>query len=262
MEKIQSIWGKYEGSNDNTFHVQGGFVGIKLMRYATGWMIRDEYMESVADHFMSEMLKESNVLLDSHIYQTGTSKVLYVKPSLPVKPIVFRNNTELWISPKQSLRIFLAIPINIQFYTRRVDDENLFYEASTYRLSDTWFGEPDSGEPAFSIGARFGTHPKQLEARYFEAICPVQIHNNSSQMLELQRLIVQVDYLKLYQKDNHLITDLVSVEYKGPDQVSNLQFSTEKQFHGDSPVILNRPRKDTGKNILGKSFHFIKNLSQ
>ncbi len=262
MEKIKSIWGKYDVNNDNAFHVQGGFVDIQLMRFSTGWMIKDEYTESVADQFLLEISKESNVLQDAHIYQTGTSKVLYVKPSLPVKPIVFRNNTELWISPKQSIRIFLAVPINIQFYTRKVDVENLFYEIPTCRLSDTWFGEPDSGEPAFSVGARFGTQPKQLEVSYFEAMCPVQIHNNSSQMMELQRLIVQVDYLKLYQKDNQLITDLVSVEYKGQDQVSSLQFSTEAHLHGSSLMILNKARQDTNKNIFGKSFHFIKNLSQ
>ncbi len=262
MQRVKPVWGKYEGKNEQEFVFQGGFTSITLKRFYGGWMIRENKQESCFENFSFELVEQNTEDRDMGLFQTGRSEILFVQPALPVKPVVFRNNKSLSVSPRQTFRIFLAIPVNIQFYYSQVDPEHLFSEYSTERLSDTWFGEPDNGEPAFSVGSRFARQIDQLASGYFEASCPVQISNNSNQLLDLQRLIIHVENLNLYQKGVHLVTDSVSIEFKGKDQVSNLHFSTERSIHGEAPLLVGKARQVTSKNILGKSFHFIKNFTQ
>ena len=262
MQSVKQVWGRYEGKNKQEFVFQGGFTRIILKRSYGGWMIRENKQESCFDFFSFEPAEQNTEDRDMSLFQTGHSEILFVQPALPVKPVVFRNNKSLAISPRQTFRIFLAIPVNVQFYYSQVDPEHLFSEYSTERLSDTWFGEPDNGEPAFSVGSRFAGQIDQLASRYFEATCPVLISNNSNQLLDLQRLIIHVENLNLYQNKEQLVTDSVSIEFKGKDLISNLHFSTEKSIQGEAPLLVGKARQLTNKNILGKSFHFIKNITQ
>lgn len=262
MHKTKSIWGRYDGKADKLFLFQGGFCRISLKHFSGGWIIKEQRTSEAFGEFSFDVLENAEELNEPHLFQTGRSDILYAQPALPVKPIVFRNNTTLTVSPKQSLQIFLAVPVNIQFYFGQVETEHLITEFSTQRLSDTWFGEPDNGEPAFSVGSRFSTQQNQLDATYFEAVIPIRIHNISNQLMDLQRLIIHVEHLNLYQKGGQLLTDVVSIEFKGQDSISSLQFSTEKSLHGESPQLLSKARQATSKNILGKSFHYIKNFTQ
>ncbi|WP_423126596.1 DUF432 domain-containing protein [Gaoshiqia sp. Z1-71] len=262
MQKTKSIWGKYEGKPGRFFKFKGGFTEIQVKRFAGGWMFKENRTETAHDTFSADISEEGEALLEAQIYQTGRSEILFAQPALPKKPVVFRNNKPMIVSPMQSIRLFLSVPVNIQFYFSQPKNENLMCEFSTFRLSDTWFGEPDGGEPAFSIGSRFALQGDQLQKEYYDAVCPVHIQNNSNQALDLQRLIIHVENLNTYQKSNQLVTDLVTIEFKGQDMISSLQFSTEKGLHGESPLLISKARMATSKNILGQSFHFIKNFTQ
>jgi hypothetical protein len=192
-------------------------------------------------------------------FQTGKSNTLFIVPALPEKPLVFKGS-KLHVSPGQKLTFFLKIPLTIQVYFSKIIPENLMKEFPTQRLSDTWFGEPYSGEPAFSIGSEFFMTVREAVPLPFESICPVTIHNNSPGVLEVERLIIRVENMALYQNKGNIITSLLLVEYRGKEVISSATYHYSKSFHGEQADQVTKPRSESTRNLLKINFHFIKNL--
>ncbi len=191
-------------------------------------------------------------------FQTGKSNSLVILPSVPAKPLVFKGN-KLFVTPRQKLTFFLKIPLNLQVYFSKYLPENLLKEISITRLSDTWFGAPDSGEPAFALESNFYLNMGKMETSALEAICPVTIFNNSPGILEVERFVIRTDNLTLY-KNEKIITSIVEIEYKGKDIISSAEYRHSKLFHGEKPEVLGKPRNASGRSLLKMNFHFIKNI--
>ena len=262
MSNKNQVWGKYELKNEEAWSFTGGFVKGIIKRLSNGWIINSEKNIDAPEQLVFENTKEFVTNGSETVFQTGRSDILHVSPSLPVKPVVLRNNKNIKISPKQSIKLYVAIPLNFQFCYSQADLDHLLAEIEMEKLSDTWFGETDNGEPAFSIGQHVALQPAELLLKNHEALCPVKITNNSNHLLEVERLIIRVENLALYSKNNQLITSRVFIDFKGQDQISNLHYSTDKRIHGEHPVLVANPRNAGTKSILGKSFHFIKHFTQ
>ncbi|MGQ8338172.1 DUF432 domain-containing protein [Sunxiuqinia sp. A32] len=262
MEKQKTVWGKFECKAGNSFQFSGGCCLFSIKRISNGWKIteiqKNEMNSSIKFDSISDFPEDEKC----NVFQTGRSEQIHLLPALPVKPIVFKTKSQIKISPKQSIRLFLKVPCNVQLYYSQADSDHLMAEHELVRLSDTWFGEADNGEVAFAIGDFYSLQLDSTKTTAFEAICPVKINNNSNVPLELQRFLVHVESLNIYRKSNQLITNLVSIDFKGPDQISNILYSTEKNIHGENPVLIAHARNAGSKNILGKSFHFIKHFTQ
>jgi hypothetical protein len=192
-------------------------------------------------------------------FQTGKSNSLILTPALPDKPLVFKGS-QLHVSPGQRLTFFLKIPLTLQVYFSKILPGNMMKELPTRRLSDSWFGDPFNGEPAFLLGSEFSRFMDITDTSFFDAVCPVTIFNNSSIVLEVERLIIRVENLTLYQKDNKMITSQVAIEYKGKEVISSVGYHSSKLYHGEKAEIIARPRNEASKNLLKINFHFIKNL--
>jgi len=195
----------------------------------------------------------------SDYFQTGKSNTLIIAPALPAKPLVFKGYG-LSVLPDQKITFFLKIPLAFQIYFSKIQSENLLKEITYKRLSDTWFGEPDSGEPAFSLGSEYYLDLEEIKITDFEAICPVMVHNTSSEILSVQRLIIREEYVTLYKNNDKIVTSAVNIEFKGNDVASEVDYNYSKLYNGEKQEILAKPRNSTGKNLLKLNFHFIKNI--
>jgi hypothetical protein len=260
--EAQRFWKKYDLKINQTLSFQGGYTEVLLKHVANGWLIKSR---ASAQPFDDMAVEESVDLADDqdvlHFY-AGNSTNLIVVPALPDKAVVFRNNKNLKVSAGQSARLFFRIPLNMQFYFDAVKDENRLFEVSLQRLSDTWFGEIDNGEPAYSIGSNYYQSLAEVEARPWEAIASVEIINNTFGVLDLQRLILRVEEFNLYRKDNQLLTSHVAIEFKGQEQVESVNLSTRGDIHGDKFELAAPKRLSDSKKLLRRSFFFIKNIYQ
>lgn len=258
----QNFWNKYEFLVGQTLLFKAGYAEILVKHIPNGWLIKSRVPdEPVTDLQMEEVDgfdDDSNVL---H-FQTGKSHLLHVVPSLPNKAVVFRNNKNIKVSAGQLASLFFRIPLTIQFYFQEVKDENRLFEMPLQRLSDTWFGEADNGEPAYSIGSNYDKSFADVTATSWEAIASVEIINNTAGLLDLQRLILRVEDFSLYLKGRQLLSNHVSIEFKGQENTSNVTLTLRKEFHGQKPVQMSKPRSSDSRNLLRKSFFFIKNIYQ
>ncbi len=248
--EVNSLFGKHQITNGNSKLFNFGKLTIGAKREKEGWFLLTQEGET-------DEKKQFPELTEGDFYQTGKSNSLLILPATPSKPLVFKGS-KMFVTPKQKLTFFIKIPLSIQVYFSKNQPENLLREIPGTRLSDTWFGDPDSGEPAFALGSDFYLNLENIDISALEAVCPVSIFNNSSGILEVERLIIRSDNLALY-KNERIISSVVEIEYKGKDTVSSAEYHYSKIFHGEKPEVITKPRS-SGKSLLKMNFHFIKNI--
>ena len=256
----QSFWKKYEFKANQSLSFRAGFAEVLVKRTTDGWLIKSHMLEQPSESILAEEIEEKVIDPEAFHFQTGKSNQLILVPAFPVKAVVFRNNNNIKISAGESADLFFRIPLTMQLYFQEVKEENKMLEVPLQRLSDTWFGEADSGEPAFSIGNYFDIELSDVKALPWEAITPVEIKNNTTGIFELQRLILRVEDFSLYLKNKQLFSNHVEIEFRGPEHAGSVTLSAKDDIHGQKPVLIARPRAAAGRNLLRKSFFFIKNI--
>ncbi len=258
----QNFWNKYEFSVGQTLLFKAGNAEVFVKHILNGWLIKSRIPDEPNAELQMEEVE--GIEDDSNVFhfQTGKSNVLHVVPAFPNKAVVFRNNKNIKVSAGQSASLYFRVPLTIQFYFQEVKDENRLFEMSMQRLSDTWFGEADSGEPAFSIGSNYDKSFGEVQPTAWEAIVPVEVINNTFGLLDIQRLILRVEDFSLYLKNKQLLSDHVSIEFKGQENAGSVNLTTRKEIQGQKPVRMAKPRSNESKNLLRKSFFFIKNIYQ
>ena len=258
----QTFWNKYEFSVGQTLLFKAGNVEILVKHILNGWLIKSRIAEQPYTELQMEEVEGIEDDTDVLHFKTGKSHVLQVVPALPNKSVVFRNNKNIKISAGQSANLFFRIPLTIQFYFQDVKDECRLFELPLQRLSDTWFGEPDNGEPAYSIGSNYDRSFDEVRPTVWEAVAPVEIINNTTGLLDLQRLILRVEDFSLFLKGKQLLSHHVSIEFKGQENAGSVNLTVRKELHGQKPVQVAKPRSTESRNLLRKSFFFIKNIYQ
>ncbi len=258
----QNFWKKYEFAVNQTFLFKVGFVEVFVKHISNGWLIKSR----VPDHPSVELQVEEPEGFDDDSevfhFQSGNSHDLFVVPALPNKAVVFRNNKVIKISAGELANLYFRIPLVMQFYFQEVKEENLLFEIPMQRLSDTWFGDADSGEPAYSIGSNYDREISEIKAMPWEAVSAVEIINNTTGVFDLQRLILRVEDFSLFLKNKQVLTNHVAIEFKGPEHAGSVNLAISKDIHGQKPIQLAKPRNSVGRNLLRKSFFFIKNIYQ
>lgn len=262
MKSPQNFWKKYPIKVNQALGFKAGFAEVFVKHVSNGWLVKTASLAQAVDEMeanaIEDLLDDQEVL---HFY-SGNSGELILVPALPNKAVVFRNNKNIKVSAGESTRLFFTIPLSMQFYFDEVKDENRLIEVPTRRLSDTWFGEIDEGEPAYSIGSTYFKSISEAETRVWEALASVEIVNNTFGVLDLQRLILRVEEFNLYRKGNQILTNHVTIEFKGQEQVESVNLSTRDDIHGNKFEMLASKRLSDSKKLLRRSFFFIKNIYQ
>lgn len=258
---LTEICRTYSLHNNEGIDIQAGTLSLQVRRMSMGWGFRSD--ES-ADAFDDVKVVNNNSAIqvsESALFQTGKSDDLVVLPALPTKPLVLKNSG-LRILPGQNMRFFVKIPLWLQFYHSGTSPEHFITEYPLFKISDTWFGEPDEGEPALALGNFYQKDASLLDLKPWEAICPVHITNHSGLLLEVQRFIIRVENLSLVVTGNQLMTSLTEIEYKGREQISSATYHLNKTVHGDDYHQIAPPRNAGTRSSLKINFHFIKNIYQ
>lgn len=258
---VTDIFNKYKLGNGEGISIRAGKLDLKVRRISMGWGFKLEPEGAFVNDIELSMDPGQFSVSDCNLYQTGKSNALIVAPALPDKPLVLKNSG-IRILPGQTMNFFVKIPVWVQFYFAEQAADRFIAEFPLVSLSHTWFGEPDSGEPAYAMGGFYQKEMGQLGAQPWDAICPVHISNNSTLLLEVERLIIRVENLALVRSDNKFITSLLSIEYTGKDQVSTANYRLDKSVHGEGYHQVAPPRHAGNRALMKINFHFIKNWYQ
>jgi len=194
-------------------------------------------------------------------FVAGGQGEIVVRPALPDRPVIVRPRSPVAILPGRSARFFVRIPAWVSIVAAHGERREILIQRPVVRLSNTWFGEPDNGELCYAFASPLAASPAEAESTPFTVVCPVAIRNEAAEPLDFQRLCVRVQYLSLYAGEESLATNEVIFHYRGADQSSQITFHEGPPDFEREMRRLSGPQVSPSKNLIQKSFEYIKSLT-
>jgi hypothetical protein len=131
-------------------------------------------------------------------------------------------------------------------------------EIPTQILSNTWFGDPTTGELCYSLQSRGGRDIGHIPPSPHKAICPVLLVNSSAGKLDFQKLNIHVEHLKVFAGKIRLWTNEVSIRFFGEDQPGQVDFSSKAPQFEKPLTLLTEERVSVSQSILEKSIGILR----
>lgn len=185
------------------------------------------------------------------------TNIVQVLPIMPDRPVVVHPELPVKIPTGHEALFFVSIPVWVRVLAGEKKPIELC-EVPVLILSNTWFGDPMSGELCYSLRSRARRQIKDSETNPSRAICPVKIRNTSPKQLDIERLCVHVEHLKTYSGDKNLWTNGVTITFRGEDQVSKIDYSRERPAFEPISGMLSEARTPIKETILKKSIGSFK----
>jgi hypothetical protein len=257
------MWQKYKIEEGKIYSGKPGKIRFWIKKQQKIWQFCSSEKDSneISDEGIQQVSKLpagvewTNIVADKH---TG----LYIVPALPDRPVIIKPEKIFTILAGTTIDIFARIPVWIQLYASSVKVENLIIEFPSIELSSTWFGDPDNGELAYSLPGTIHYQFVKEKITAYDAICPIQIRNDSDSVLNFQRLSVPVNELNIYSNQQILVSNQVRFHYKGEDKTSEVQIVSGSPTLVENLKQLSSARSKVNTGLLHKSFHMIKSFTQ
>ena len=256
------MWSKILIEQGSTYYWKLGFKEIFLQKRNKEWLFSlQDLQEAAKDLICGEQASPA----DNEEWLTfigDTGNTVLSLPAFPDRPIVVKPKTALKVLPEKEVLLFIEVPLYIQFYSETNKSENLIFECSSQELSSTWFGEFDDGTLAYSLPLDISTAFEKHKHAGHNIICPVRLINDSSMTLDVQRFLLNGEYLTIYRDKKELWSNEVKIKFKGESEFSDVQYVNLPPSFVKNAVQIANARSSKSTNVFSKSFHFIKSLTE
>jgi len=264
-----NIWSKKALAEESWRRWVVGELGLFFDKKGAEWIIGSyrypRAQERLRIHQKCSSFSEEDIYeeIEWHRYMIGQEAEIEIVPALPDRPLVVRPNVRRRILPGREAQVHFYVPVWIQLFSHSVNRRVMLEEHPSLRLSSTWFGDMQTGELCYTLETVLSQEFERSSppAPYY-AECVLNINNISSSLLDFYRIAVHVEYLNLYLDGDGLHTNEVNVNFSGIDQISQVKYSTRGPKWLKNPVKIASAREVPSKNILKRSFSYIKHLTE
>ena len=232
-------------------------------------LVNNKYSLPLSDGLSIELTKTPNEVVlkkttaagtETSRYITGNEHSLYIEPGLPELPIIIKPANSISVLPSKKLDVFIEIPYILKILYGTQNKKNLLCEIVIEQLSKSFFGNPENGEFSYFIESPLNCCIQEYSKPGSSVYCPLTITNKSQQNLEFEKMILRAPYLSIFKSEDLLIANHVNIIFTGQDQISQIKYKKTPQGFGSDAKLISEPRTEEDKNLLRKSFYFIKNL--
>lgn len=144
-----------------------------------------------------------------------------VTPRLPDRPVISRPDHPLSLLPGAHCRFFMGIPA---FLSVCLDLRGLeLHEVTTVALSNSWSGSVMEGELCYALRTTAKREPGELLPASHRIVCPVEVRNESKEVLTFSRITLPVGALNVYLGDTRLWANAISATYLGDEEWSRIR---------------------------------------
>lgn len=256
------MWLKQKFEDNKIYVAEIGNISVFIQKMSGIWNLsvdRSDEMLAKPEFKMSGKTPEE-IAWTHHVADRHQS--LHLMPALPDRPVVVKPGETYSIRPDMELEVYIRIPLWLQLYVSSVKEENLILDVAAIEMSSTWFGDPVSGELAYTLPENIMLDKSKIVFDPSFVICPVRIKNQSESILHFERLSIHANQLNVYQKKEMLYSNEVRVKFRGEEQQSDVQIVSGPPEPAQGATILNPARMKENRGLLQKSFYFIKSFTQ
>lgn len=254
-------WGKQHIEQHQLYFYRTGTLEVLLKKQDNEWCFAKKRHPSNVSESSHGLYKEklgTDLEWTSIIGEKNMN--IDCKPALPELPVVLMPTSPFKVLSKTEVLIFIQVPYYIQFYSNVNKMQQLMYEASNIAYSATWFGDPDKGMLGYSLPVDISNSLVKPTHANSTIICPIRLVNVSKSILDIQRLLLHVNFLNVYQSNHQLWSNEVRIEFKGENEVSDVSYGKGKPSFLKNSTQLAEAR-EVKPNFFTKSFYFIKSLN-
>lgn len=179
---------------------------------------------------------------------------LATQQRLSTRPVVARPNQPLHLPAEASTTLYVGT--NLWFCVNRGDDTLL--DIPVARLSDTWFGpDTQTGEVCYACQTKARRSMEGVRANPYKAITPIEIRNQDSTPLLIDRINIPVPNLTLYRGEDRCWTSALSITRGSAGQAGEVQVDAGPPPGCEADSILSEARKPLDDGILRKAIHLL-----
>jgi hypothetical protein len=177
-----------------------------------------------------------------------------VLPLMPDRGVVVLPELPVTLPPKAKAEFFVRVPLWLRIQVLRGGEEITICDEPAVVLSNTWFGDPMQGELCYSMRTTARRHVEPDSVARHRAICPVTVHNDSSEQLPIERICVRLAHLQIFESDGDLWTGRVNAAFRGTAQASRLSYDHKAPSHAPGARLVMPERKPVQESMLRRTF--------
>lgn len=257
------LWDPITVRADTLYQANFSTLTVWLKRSRGDWYLASRRPDKESDPAPLHELKGARRLQDLSfnrwVVGQEASTVQFL-PAMPDRSIVVRPAVPLKVPAGKDALFFLSIPVCVRVLAQPPEGI-ILCELPSLILSNTWFGEPTSGELCYALRTRAMRSLEELEKRPYTAVCPVSIRNRAPKELNFERLCVRVEYLNVYRGRDRLWTNELEVRYQGDEHSSQVTIGKGAPEFAEDPIRMCDAREPVEKTILKQSFSFLRSLT-
>jgi len=242
------------------YHWEIGPLDLWIKKIGNEWLLTHKLSNDKQDEYRLQIAvqeqKPQELIWNRYICPNQYT-FIQLEPSSPDRAVIFGSELPLKIFPKSSSLLFASIPIWLRIYAGK-KKESMLTEIPTSVLSNTWFGDPLSGELCYNLKTKARRSIQELNISPHRIVCPVFIENKSFNPFDFQQLCIHVENLKIYMGKNHLLTGEVHITIYGEEQISQVSYPDYEPSIEKGCKLLCNERVKVDKSILKKSFSLLK----
>jgi hypothetical protein len=250
-----------------------GLLNVYISRMHGDWQFRNHY--SVGDESQREKAPDFMRLknppaeegtLTRIIQSTGNDKleknesaeaidktIIRFVPRLADRSIVAKPIAPFLLPPHEKITVYLSSPVWLAIKIGEQTESLL--EIPSFKLSDTWFGpRPHIGELCYASRFSGRTNLELLPKRMSRIITPVQIVNNGSDKLKIEKIAIPSAYLAVYLTDaGELWTSELKVVRESDKATPQVNIEKNLPDYVKDARLISQPRENYVSGILGKT---------
>jgi len=179
----------------------------------------DEHIEAIPPKVVGAVEPKG---LDWNRWIVKKLRSIRLIPAMPDRAVVVRTEIPVKIPTGLEAIFFVGIPVWVKVIAGDSEKFDLYEQPIVIR-SNTWFGDPISGELCYSLTTRARREILEAEIEPHRCICPVKICNASPTTLEVDKLCIHVEHLKIFEGTKQLWANEVKITYKGEDLAGEIK---------------------------------------
>jgi hypothetical protein len=180
-------------------------------------------------------------------------------PTFPDRPLVVEPDTSFWLLRGGVARIYVRVPLWVHAETLAPERLSLA-KIPTVAQSDTWWGTLDNGELCYWLAS---TARRALDDAIFQphlAVCPIQLDNQSSDSLPIEKIALRVSHLSLYVQGQRLWADETRLAYRGETEGAELDVGREAPREAPDAQLIAGPRMRMTRGFRTLTFGRLRSL--
>ncbi|MCX7049388.1 MAG: hypothetical protein NTX50_28375 [Candidatus Sumerlaeota bacterium] len=247
-----SVWNSIEIEPNRVFHWRIGPWRLWIERMADEWRMatsRAPEEEGLIEAAPSEKPPE---LEWRRWLCASTESGARLMPAMPDRPVVVRPASFIQIVPGNAALFYISVPVFARVMQQPAPG-SVMLEEPTAIMTGTWFGDLTTGQLCYGLRtrARRAIEPDQILPH--RAICLVRIENATAAPLDVERLCLNVAYLRIYEGRGHLWTNQTNVLFKGKDQPSHIDYNQDPPAIEGVGAMLAESHKPVARGLLQRS---------